>query len=52
MKRRNHARPDDRQAARLLPKPAEIAEAVYFLAHQGRSAWTFELDLRPFGERS
>ncbi len=32
-------------------KPAEIAEAVHFLAHQGRSAWTFELDLRPFGER-
>lgn len=32
-------------------KPAEIAEAVFFLAHQDRSAWTFELDLRPFGER-
>jgi NAD(P)-dependent dehydrogenase (short-subunit alcohol dehydrogenase family) len=32
-------------------KPAEIAEAVYFLAHQRRSAWTFELDVRPFGER-
>ena len=32
-------------------KPAQIADAVHFLAHQGRSAWTFELDLRPFGER-
>jgi hypothetical protein len=32
-------------------KPAAIAEAVHFLAHQDRSAWTFELDLRPFGER-
>lgn len=31
--------------------PDEIAEAVHFLAHQPRSAWTFELDLRPFGER-
>jgi NAD(P)-dependent dehydrogenase (short-subunit alcohol dehydrogenase family) len=32
-------------------KPDRIAEAVYFLAHQDPSAWTFELDLRPFGER-
>jgi len=32
-------------------KPDEIAAAVHFLAHQDRSAWTFELDLRPFGER-
>jgi NAD(P)-dependent dehydrogenase (short-subunit alcohol dehydrogenase family) len=32
-------------------KPEEIAEAVHFLAHQERSAWSFELDLRPFGER-
>jgi len=31
--------------------PAAIAEAVHFLAHQDRSAWTFELDLRPFGEK-
>lgn len=28
-----------------------IADAVHFLATQDRSAWTFELDLRPFGER-
>ncbi len=32
-------------------EPEQIAEAVHFLAHQQRSAWTFELDLRPFGER-
>ena len=38
--------PDD-----FFLKPAAIAEAVHFLAHQDRSAWTFELDLRPFGER-
>lgn len=28
----------------------DIAEAVFFLTRQPRSAWTFELDLRPFGE--
>ena len=39
-------KPDD-----FFLKPAEIAEAVHFLAHQPRSAWSFELDLRPFGER-
>jgi NAD(P)-dependent dehydrogenase (short-subunit alcohol dehydrogenase family) len=39
-------KPDD-----FFLKPEEIAEAVHFLAHQERSAWTFELDLRPFGER-
>jgi NAD(P)-dependent dehydrogenase (short-subunit alcohol dehydrogenase family) len=30
--------------------PSAIADAVLHLAHQDRSAWTFELDLRPFGE--
>jgi NAD(P)-dependent dehydrogenase (short-subunit alcohol dehydrogenase family) len=38
-------RPDD-----FFAQPAHIAEAVYFLTQQPRSAWTFELDLRPFGE--
>ncbi|MDX1383357.1 MAG: SDR family NAD(P)-dependent oxidoreductase, partial [Thermoanaerobaculia bacterium] len=28
----------------------DIAAATYFLTQQERSAWTFELDLRPFGE--
>lgn len=32
-------------------KPDRVAEAVHFLAHQDQSAWTFEIDLRPFGER-
>ena len=43
--------------ARMTDKPAEfflssagVAEAVYALAAQDRQAWTFELDLRPFGE--
>jgi NAD(P)-dependent dehydrogenase (short-subunit alcohol dehydrogenase family) len=38
-------RPDDR-----FLQPAEIAEAYYYLAHQPKSAWTFEIDLRPFNE--
>lgn len=32
-------------------KPPEIAKAALMLAEQDRSAWTFELDLRPFGEK-
>jgi len=31
--------------------PAAIAEAYFHVAHQDRSAWTFQMDLRPFGER-
>ncbi len=30
--------------------PEDIAESVYFLTKQPTSAWTFELDLRPFRE--
>jgi short-subunit dehydrogenase len=49
---------DSPQARRQLPdKPAEfflqpsaIAETVYWLTRQRKSAWTFELELRPFGE--
>lgn len=39
-------RPDD-----FFLKPHEIANAVHFLTQQDQSAWTFELDLRPFGEK-
>ncbi len=39
-------RPDD-----FFLKADEIAESVYHLVEQDRSAWTFELDLRPFGEK-
>jgi NAD(P)-dependent dehydrogenase (short-subunit alcohol dehydrogenase family) len=35
----------------FFARPEDIAESVYFLARQPRSAWTFELDLRPFGEQ-
>jgi len=31
-------------------QPAGIADAVHHVVHQERSAWTFELDLRPSGE--
>jgi NADP-dependent 3-hydroxy acid dehydrogenase YdfG len=34
-----------------LLKPAAIAEAFWYLAHQDRSAWTHELDIRPFKEK-
>lgn len=30
--------------------PSELAETYYHLAHQHRSAWTHELDLRPYAE--
>jgi NAD(P)-dependent dehydrogenase (short-subunit alcohol dehydrogenase family) len=39
-------RPDD-----FFARPDAIAETVWHVAHQDRSAWTFEVDLRPFGER-
>jgi NADP-dependent 3-hydroxy acid dehydrogenase YdfG len=32
-------------------QPADIADAVVALVRQPRSAWTFELDLRPFREK-
>ena len=31
--------------------PAELAETYYHLAHQHRSCWTHELDLRPFTDQ-
>ena len=31
-------------------KPPAIADTIYHVAHQDRSAWTFDVDLRPFGE--
>jgi hypothetical protein len=34
-----------------LMNPTSIAETYWQLHHQPRDAWTFELDLRPFGER-
>ncbi len=30
--------------------PADIAEEIWHIAHQPRSAWSFDVELRPFGE--
>lgn len=38
-------KPDD-----FFINPDGVAEAIWSLHQQPRSAWTFELDLRPFGE--
>ena len=40
----------DRADEFFLP-PNQIAESVYFLTKQEPGAWTFELDVRPFGEK-
>jgi NADP-dependent 3-hydroxy acid dehydrogenase YdfG len=32
-------------------EPAQIAKTVFFLSQQPPQAWSFELDLRPFGEK-
>ena len=32
-------------------KPEAIAETYWHLAHQDRSAWTMELEVRPFTEK-
>jgi NAD(P)-dependent dehydrogenase (short-subunit alcohol dehydrogenase family) len=39
-------KPDD-----FFLDPAAVAESVFYLTRQARQAWTFELDLRPYGER-
>jgi NAD(P)-dependent dehydrogenase (short-subunit alcohol dehydrogenase family) len=39
------AKPDD-----FFIKPAAIADEVWHVAHQDRSAWAFDVELRPFGE--
>jgi NAD(P)-dependent dehydrogenase (short-subunit alcohol dehydrogenase family) len=31
-------------------QPDDVAETAYGLSHQGRSAWSFEVEARPFGE--
>ena len=49
------ARSDARQRFPNAPdeffvKPAAIAEEVWHVAHQDRSAWSFNVELRPFRE--
>ena len=38
-------RPDD-----FFIQPRAIADEVWHLAHQDRSAWSFDVEIRPFGE--
>jgi short-subunit dehydrogenase len=38
-------KPDD-----FFIKPAAIAEEIWHVAHQDRSAWSFNVEIRPFGE--
>lgn len=35
----------------VLMEPASIADAYWALHQQSRDAWTFEMDLRPYGEK-
>jgi len=42
-------RPDTKDEDLL--KPSVIADAFWYLAHQDRSAWSHELDVRPFKEK-
>jgi NAD(P)-dependent dehydrogenase (short-subunit alcohol dehydrogenase family) len=39
------AKPDD-----FFAQPVAIAETVWHVAHQDRSAWSFDVEVRPFGE--
>jgi NAD(P)-dependent dehydrogenase (short-subunit alcohol dehydrogenase family) len=39
------AKPDD-----FFIRPSAIADEVWHVAHQERSAWSFDVELRPFGE--
>ncbi|MFT6979410.1 MAG: NADP-dependent 3-hydroxy acid dehydrogenase YdfG [Marinobacter psychrophilus] len=40
-----HDKTDD-----FFVNPSAVADAIWTLCHQDPSAWTFELDIRPFGE--
>ena len=44
-RKRSPDRPDE-----FYARPDALAETVYQLSQQDRSAWSFEVDLRPFGE--
>ena len=43
--------PDALDNPDLLMPPASVAESYWLLYQQPRSAWTFELEIRPFGEK-
>ena len=39
-------KPDD-----FFIKPDDVAETAWWLTRQPRSAWSFEVEARPFGEK-
>ena len=43
--------PDALNDPDLLMPPSSVAESYWLLYQQPRSAWTFELEIRPFGEK-
>ena len=42
----NHDKPDE-----FFSKPSDIADEVFHSAGQSRSTWSFDVELRPFGEK-
>jgi short-subunit dehydrogenase len=44
-RKRYNDRPDE-----LFIKPQAIADEIWHVVHQDRSAWSFNVELRPFGE--
>ena len=44
-RKRFHDRPDD-----FFIRPRAIADEIWHVVHQDRSAWSFNVELRPFGE--
>ena len=35
----------------FFAQPKEIAEEIYHVAHQGRSTWSFDVEIRPYHEK-
>ena len=42
----NRDKPDD-----FFSKPADIADEVFHVTHQPRSTWSFDVEIRPYGEK-
>ncbi len=42
----NRDKPDE-----FFSKPADIADEVFHTAHQPRSTWSFDVEIRPYGEK-
>ncbi len=42
----NRDKPDD-----FFSKPADIADEVFHVSHQPRSTWSFDVEIRPYGEK-